>query len=62
MGNKKREWVTVPEAAKLTGYSERYILDLIDASRIRAERATGAEGGRGVWLVYLPSLERHKNS
>lgn len=52
----QRQWVTVPEASKITGVSERYLLDLVNANRIRSERATGEKKDRGVWLIYLPSL------
>jgi len=52
----RRDWLTVPEAAKRSGLSERYVLNLIEDKRVVAERAAAESTKRGVWLIHWPSL------
>lgn len=54
--SKRRDWLTVAEAAERSDISQRRIQELCESGAVIAERATAEDSPRGVWLVYWPSL------
>jgi excisionase family DNA binding protein len=50
------ELITIPEAAKLSGFSQTYLRDIVRKKRLKAKKV-----GRD-WVTTLTAIEEYKNS
>lgn len=56
----KKDWLTVPEFAKATGLTAKYVCELCKAEKLQAVKSDERHGPHRTWRIPGKELERYQ--